>query len=151
MNRIVTSTSNKACNLEEEQLQWLRNNPPSIKLKFPNGEPKINQKKRIHHKSTSLLQKNNRHLFGLDAEVDEELDLHGMTVEQGVAAADDFIKLAHEYGFNKVRIIHGIGKASGGSLRMAVRDHIKRKCGKYIEKVEIEGHNDGAVIVKLIK
>lgn len=130
--------------IEQEQLDWIKSHPPSINLKFPNGEPAVNRKKSASSKQKKLSSKQK---YPLDAEVDEELDLHGMTIDQGVAAVDEFLQMAGSFGLHCVRIIHGIGPQKGVSMRNSVRKFLDSKCGKLIESKRIEGHNDGAVLV----
>jgi DNA-nicking Smr family endonuclease len=131
--------------IEREQLEWLKLNPPSIALKFPDGEPLPNKKR--------TLQKTNRKkskiLSYMDSETDEEIDLHGLSIDQGIAAVEDILQTASDFGLKSVRIIHGIGPAGTNSMRTAVRKHLKTKCGKWVESTKIEGHNDGAIIVNI--
>ena len=51
------------------------------------------------------------------------LDLHGMTVEEAVAALDTFLNDALVAGHAEVRVIHG---RSGGKLRAAVQARLKQ-------------------------
>jgi DNA-nicking Smr family endonuclease len=134
--------------IEKEQLEWIESHPPSINLKFPNGEPSVNRKKSVSSKKKMLSSKRQ---FPLDTEVDEELDLHGMTIAQGIAAVDEFLQMAGSFNLHCVRIIHGIGPEKGISMRRAIRKHLDTKCGRFIESKQVEGHNDGAVVVYVKK
>lgn len=76
-----------------------------------------------------------------------ELDLRGMTAEEGVARVEDYLERASRAGLPFVRIIHGKGT---GALRRAVRDAIKkdRNVKSYETGLEGEG-GDGVTVVKL--
>ncbi|MBL8027023.1 MAG: Smr/MutS family protein [Fibrobacteres bacterium] len=129
-----------------EQLEWIKKHPPTISQKFPNGEPPTKNAKGSHYsRKEKIVSKR----FIQEAEVDEELDLHGLSIDQGVAAVDEFLQMASGFNLHCVRIIHGIGPVAGKSMRKEVRKYIDTKCGHIIETKKIEGHNDGAVIVYL--
>ena len=60
--------------------------------------------------------------------IDDELDLHGMTLEQATAAVDEFLRSAHRQGLRKVLIIHGKGTHpnSDGTLRREIRNLLEK-------------------------
>jgi DNA mismatch repair protein MutS2 len=76
-----------------------------------------------------------------------ELDMRGMTAEEGVGRVEDYLERASRAGLPFVRIIHGKGT---GALRRAVRDAIKkdRNVKSYETGLEGEG-GDGVTVVKL--
>ena len=53
--------------------------------------------------------------------VKEEIDLHGMTVDEAIPAVDGFLYNAYKAHMTRVWIIHGKGT---GTLRRAVRNHL---------------------------
>ena len=55
--------------------------------------------------------------------VPEEIDLHGMTVDEAIPLVDAFLHKAFKAHTNRVWVIHGKGT---GTLRRAVRDHLTR-------------------------
>ena len=61
--------------------------------------------------------------FPTRAHVATSLDLHGMTVEEAVAALDTFLNDALLAGAAEVRVIHG---RSGGRLKAAVHARLKQ-------------------------
>jgi DNA mismatch repair protein MutS2 len=76
-----------------------------------------------------------------------ELDLRGLTTEEGVARVNDYLDRAARGGLPFVRIIHGKGT---GALRRAIRDAIKgnRVVKSFETGLEGEG-GDGVTVVKL--
>jgi DNA-nicking Smr family endonuclease len=60
--------------------------------------------------------------------IDDEIDLHGLTVEESLAATGRFIEAGLAAGYRKVLIVHGKGLHSqnGGVLGAAVRRFIEK-------------------------
>jgi DNA mismatch repair protein MutS2 len=76
-----------------------------------------------------------------------ELDMRGMTAEEGVGRVEDYLERASRAGLPFVRIIHGKGT---GALRRAVRDAIKRNRNVKSYETGLEGEGgDGVTVVKL--
>ena len=72
------------------------------------------------------------------------LDLHGMTVEEAVAALDAFLNDALLAGLAEVRVIHG---RSGGRLKAAVHARLKRLT--VVRAFRLDPANAGVTIVTL--
>ena len=72
------------------------------------------------------------------------LDLHGMTVEEAIAALDPFLNDAILAGVPEVRVIHG---RSGGRLRAAVHERLKRHGP--VQRFRVDPSNPGLTIVEL--
>jgi DNA mismatch repair protein MutS2 len=72
------------------------------------------------------------------------LDLHGMTVEEAVAALDAFLNDALLAGHAEVRVIHG---RSGGRLKAAV--HARLKQMPVVRASRLDPANPGVTIVTL--
>lgn len=77
----------------------------------------VNQKKRRNNVA------NPSPSFPTRAQVATSLDLHGMTVEEAVAALDRFLNDALLAGHAEVRVIHG---RSGGRLKAAVHSRLNQ-------------------------
>jgi DNA mismatch repair protein MutS2 len=76
-----------------------------------------------------------------------ELDLRGLTSEEGVARVSDYLDRAARAGMPFVRIIHGKGT---GALRRAIRDAIKNNRVVKSFETGLEGEGgDGVTVVKL--
>jgi DNA-nicking Smr family endonuclease len=60
--------------------------------------------------------------------IDEEIDLHGMTVEEALAATERFIEASLAAGHRKVLVVHGKGLHSqnGGVLKSEVRRFLEK-------------------------
>ena len=72
------------------------------------------------------------------------LDLHGMTVEEAVAALDSFLNDALLAGHAEVRVIHG---RSGGRLKAAVQARLKQL--PVVRAARLDSANGGVTIVTL--
>lgn len=72
------------------------------------------------------------------------LDLHGMTVEEAVAALDAFLNDALLAGHAELRVIHG---RSGGALKRAVHARLKQLPGK--RAFRVDPRNPGMTVVTL--
>ena len=72
------------------------------------------------------------------------LDLHGMTVDEAVAALDGFLNDALLAGHAEVRVIHG---RSGGRLKAAV--HARLKQLPVVRSSRIDPANAGVTVVVL--
>src|SRR5438067_2123984 len=72
------------------------------------------------------------------------LDLHGMTVEEAVAALDAFLNDALLAGHAELRVIHG---RSGGRLKAAV--HARLKQLTVVRATRLDPTNPGVTIVTL--
>jgi DNA mismatch repair protein MutS2 len=76
-----------------------------------------------------------------------ELDLRGLTSEEGVSRVSDYLDRAARAGLPFVRIIHGKGT---GALRRAIRDAIKNNHVVKSFETGLEGEGgDGVTVVKL--
>jgi DNA mismatch repair protein MutS2 len=72
------------------------------------------------------------------------LDLHGMTVDEAIAAVDEFLSDAILAGHAEVQVIHG---RSGGKLRDAV--HRRFKQVHAVRSFRLDPRNPGATLVML--
>jgi DNA mismatch repair protein MutS2 len=76
-----------------------------------------------------------------------ELDLRGLTTEEGIARVNEYLERAARGGLPFVRIIHGKGT---GALRRAIRDAIKGNGVVKSFETGLEGEGgDGVTVVKL--
>ncbi|MFN4293292.1 MAG: endonuclease MutS2 [Thermoflexales bacterium] len=76
-----------------------------------------------------------------------ELDLRGLTTEEGVMRVRDYLDRAARAGLPFVRLIHGKGT---GALRRAIRDAIKADPAVQSFETGLEGEGgDGVTVVKL--
>ena len=76
------------------------------------------------------------------AYVSTSLDLHGMTVEEALAALDSFLNDALLAGAAEARVIHG---RSGGRLKAAVHARLKQLA--VARSVRVDPTNPGVTIV----
>lgn len=82
--------------------------------------------------------------IGEPTTVSPSLDLHGMTVHEGLEALNRFLNTALLAGNHEVRIIHGRG---GGRLKVAV--HAQLKLFSSIRGFGLDPRNHGVTIVWL--
>jgi DNA mismatch repair protein MutS2 len=78
-----------------------------------------------------------------------ELDLRGLTTEEGVARVSEYLDRASRAALPYVRIIHGKGT---GALRRAIREAIKNNpVVKSFETGQEGEGGDGVTVVKLVQ
>lgn len=77
----------------------------------------------------------------------EELDLHGLTVDEALLKLDEFIHTAYRAGYFQVRIVHGKG---AGILRREVARYLSSHPLVRSHQLADRYHGgDGATIVNL--
>ena len=79
--------------------------------------------------------------------VEQELDLHGLTIDQGLMELENFIQLCIRFKVKSVRVIHGIGPEKGRSMRKAVRSFLSTRARPHLTGIEAEPHNPGSIII----
>ncbi len=97
-------------------------------------------------------QKHEKNLARRRLPIDDELDLHGCTVEEAVSRTRRFVETSRAHGLRKVLVIHGKGNHSNGEslLRAPVRSFLSSHPG--VDEIGTPGRNnggDGAVWVLL--
>ncbi|KAI9569701.1 DUF1771-domain-containing protein [Boletus coccyginus] len=78
-----------------------------------------------------------------------EIDLHGLYVKEAVSYADKSIQEARQRGDAEIRLIVGKGLHSDGhvaKIRPAIEDLVK----KYSLPIEVDPHNAGVLVVRLL-
>ncbi len=83
-------------------------------------------------------------IAGPAARASPSIDLHGMTIDQGLDALNAFLNSALLAGDAEVRIVHG---RSGGRLKAAV--HARLKGTASIRGFGLDPRNPGVTIVRL--
>jgi DNA-nicking Smr family endonuclease len=83
----------------------------------------------------------------VEVPVEQELDLHGLTIDQGLLELENFILLCARFKVKSVRVIHGIGPEKGPSMRKAVRTFLATRARPWLTGVEAEPHNPGSIII----
>ena len=74
----------------------------------------------------------------VDRSVKTEVDLRGMTVEEGIMEVDRFLSSSITTGIEQVTVIHGVGT---GALRDGIRNHLKGL--KYIKSFRRGAYGEG--------
>lgn len=130
---------------KEFQLEWLKRHPPGIHLKFdPLPEPELHRHTMPVRKKVPKVRKGKPFK---EKAVDEELDLHGFAIDEGLAEIDIFLDMARKYRLSRVRVIHGMGPDRGPSLRKEIHRYLKTRGRSKVDRIETEPHNAGAVII----
>jgi DNA-nicking Smr family endonuclease len=98
---------------------------------------------------TAVIRKLRRGEYGIQAQI----DLHGLTADQGLRALEDFLSHAMARGIRTLRVIHGKGLRSGGEapvLKNAVISALRRtSVVKAFVSARREDGGSGAVYVLL--
>ncbi len=127
----------------KQQLEWMSRNPiPKKDLLDPNllkGKNGARSKKRIVTKI--------RHR--IEEAVDEEMDLHGLTIDEAIAQVELWLEQFSHLPGARLRVVHG----RSGHSRDTIRGRIYW-CAKTVWKGKLkayyqEPHNSGATILVL--
>jgi DNA-nicking Smr family endonuclease len=81
----------------------------------------------------------------LEISVDEELDLHGMAVDEALAATE--LALTRNRSGATLRLIHGHSSGNVGSIRGALRRNLETVWKKKARSFRPEPGNPGATLV----
>ncbi|OGJ90278.1 MAG: hypothetical protein A2268_12440 [Candidatus Raymondbacteria bacterium RifOxyA12_full_50_37] len=127
------------------QIDWVKRHPVSLMAKYDGKDPALFEKKKARHRKK--VPKVSPPKKVREISVDEEIDLHGLTIDQGIVELELFLDMAREYKLTSVRVIHGLGPDKGDSLRKEVHRYFKTRGKKKISGFFVEPHNQGAVIV----
>lgn len=79
--------------------------------------------------------------------VDEEIDLHGMAVDEALAAAEAAL-LRHGPG-SVVRLVHGHSNRNHDSIRSRIRFALNGVWRKRVARFRTDFHNPGATLVEI--
>ena len=83
----------------------------------------------------------------IDRSISREVDLRGMTVDEGLMELDRFLDEAILSGVELVTVIHGKGT---GALRKAVQERLKRHAGVKAYRLGVYGEGeDGVTVVEM--
>jgi DNA-nicking Smr family endonuclease len=132
-------------NPKEFQFEWLKRHPVSIHLKF-DPLPSSGPHRGIKPARKKVPKVRKGRPFREKA-VDEELDLHGFAIDEGLVEIDIFLDMARKYKLACVRVVHGMGPEHGPSLRKAIRRYLATLGKSRVDRLETEPHNAGAVII----
>lgn len=130
---------------ETLQFEWISRHPVTLDAKF-GGFPEEERAKGFGRKRKNIRLKEPPRRFK-DAPAEEEIDLHGLTIDQGLFELESYIAMCRQYKVRSLRVIHGMGPEKGPSMRKAVRQFLKTRAKSWINGIQIEGHNPGSVII----
>ena len=104
----------------------------------------VSRRQRPEARGGSTPEINVPNAFGTASRVAPQLDLHGLTVEEAVAALDTFLNDALLAGHAEVRVIHG---RSGGRLKAAVHARLRQLVA--VRAFRLDPVNAGVTVVTL--
>lgn len=79
--------------------------------------------------------------------VDEELDLHGMAVDEALTAAEALLK--RHRGGSTVRLVHGHSNRSHESIRSQLHRALTSVWKIRVKRFRTDFHNPGATLVEI--
>ncbi len=83
-------------------------------------EKKLCKQSSVNKRDSTDVEPENEEI-GCMKETTDELDLHGLTVDEAIPVVDRFLYKSFQIGLRRVWVIHGKGS---GILRQAVRRHL---------------------------
>ncbi len=122
-----------------EQLKWLESHsvPNKDKNRVPSAIPGQKKEKKPLPKK-----------WHAELEVDEQIDLHGCTIDEALALADGFLNMCKRNGARSARIIHGHGRKSPESIAWQLKRKLSTEWKHRFESVRAEPYNSGALILR---
>lgn len=81
--------------------------------------------------------------------VDEEVDLHGMAVDEAMVQAELALKRWQGRSGAVIRFIHGHSSGDSGSIKGALKRSLQTLWNSRVQGVRPEPGNPGATLVKL--
>lgn len=82
-------------------------------------------------------------------EVDEDVDLHGMAVDEAMVAAGEALERHRRKSGAVLRFIHGHSSGTSGSIKGALKRNLDSIWKSRIRSVRPEPGNPGCTLVKL--
>ncbi len=83
--------------------------------------------------------------------VDEEVDLHGLAVDEAMVAAELALKRHARTPGAVLRFVHGHSSGSTGSIKGALKRNLETVWSARVQGFRPEPGNPGATLVKLVK
>lgn len=112
----------------------------------PNKDEFIQPKVNVHVRKVKERPQGNG---PIEVRADEELDLHGMTVDEALANLEIMMDQMKFAGHKTLRVIHGGGFGQYGPVKKYFDRHISGPLKSRISSVRKEGHNSGATLLFL--
>lgn len=83
--------------------------------------------------------------------VDWEIDLHGYGIQEAEVHLDEIFTMAEKAGMSRLRVIHGGRLGHYGPMAKHIQRMLKTKLHHKIQRIELDGLNDGALLIYLNK
>ncbi len=81
--------------------------------------------------------------------IEEELDLHGMAVDEAMAAAEQFLERYENKPGTILRIIHGHSNIAPDSIRKSLQRNFATVWKHRIKRHRLDVHNPGATLLEI--
>ncbi len=81
--------------------------------------------------------------------IDEELDLHGMSVDEALAAVDQLLRRHRGRTGAVLRIIHGHSNGAPDSIRRRVRYALDTVWRRHVKRYRYDLHNPGSTLLEV--
>ncbi len=84
-----------------------------------------------------------------DISVDEEIDLHGMSVDEAMAAVELGLERHRSFSGAIIRVIHGQSSDNPGSIKATLRRNLQSQWQRLILGFRPEPGNAGSTLIKV--
>ena len=84
-----------------------------------------------------------------DFVVEEEFDLHGMAVDEAMAAAEQLLERHRGKPGTIVRLVHGHSNSSPDSIRKSLHRNLATVWKRRVKRYRLDFHNPGATLVEI--
>lgn len=86
-----------------------------------------------------------------ETQVDWEIDLHGYGIIEAEAYLQEIFDMAKRAGMQKIRIIHGGRLGHYGPMARHIQRLLRSQLRHLIQRIELDGLNDGSLLIYLNK
>ena len=84
-----------------------------------------------------------------DFAVEEELDLHGMAVDEALAAAEQLLERHRRKPGTIVRIVHGHSNPAPDSIRKSLHRGLATRWKGWVKRYRLDFNNPGSTLVEI--
>ena len=84
-----------------------------------------------------------------DFAIEEELDLHGMAVDEAIVAAGLLLERHRGKSGRILRIVHGHSNSAPDSIRKSLHRNLNTVWKRQVKRYRLDFHNPGATLLEM--
>jgi DNA-nicking Smr family endonuclease len=84
-----------------------------------------------------------------DFKVEEELDLHGMALDEALAMAEQLLERYRRKSGSILRIVHGHSNSAPDSIRKSLHRNFATVWKRHVKRYRLDFNNPGATLLEI--